>query len=427
MSFNTFYAGLTGLRSYSSSLNTIGNNLANLNTTGFKASRTQFAELVSAATGPLNGAGAVSQQGLGVRITAVQGQFSQGALQSTAVLTDLAIQGNGFFVTENALGTQLFTRAGSFSFDSTGYLVDPAGNRVQAYTQLDANNQIISGGDLGDVQIPIGLVAPPQATDILSMQLNLDASSDPAGTPFVSVLSVYDTLGGARDISFEFTPIDADSNGVIEQWDWRAFVANEDLAGAGSTGTTDVGSGSLAFDGTGALVSPASDPTLNIPQWVNGAPAQAITWELRDSTGNLDLLTSYQSSSVLRDFSQNGFSTGELQTLSIDQTGLISGVFTNGRSLELARVAVANFNNPSGLLKQGSNTFVPTIGSGPAVIGEAELGGRGSVIAQALELSNVDITEEFTDLIVAERGYQSNSRVITTTDEIIQEALSIKR
>ncbi len=427
MSFSSFYAGLTGLKTYSSSLGVIGNNLANINTIGYKSGRAQFAELVSQAFGTAaNGAGNVLQAGLGVRLAGVQSQFSQGALQATGLVTDMAIQGNGFFVMRDANGAQMYSRAGSFTFDKDGFLVNPAGHRVQAYTQRDALGRIQSSGDLGDVLIPLGMQSDPQATATMRLQLNLDAQTDLAAPPFATSIAVYDSLGAEHDLTMRFTPQDTDSDGTIDQWLWEAMLPASELAGGG-TGDTVVGSGTLQFDGSGQLVSPTTDQSISIPAWSNGADAQTVTWQLFDPESGDPVLSSFAKSSVLSDYTQDGFPPGELQGLSVDAAGLITGTFSNGRTEELAQIAIANFNNPGGLLKAGDNEFVATVGSGPAVIGEAGLGGRGSIAAQALELSNVDITEQFTDLIIAQRGYQSNSRVITTTDEVIQEALSLKR
>ena len=427
MGFSSFYAGLTGLKTFSSSLGVIGNNLANMNTIGYKSGRAQFAELVSQAFGTAtNGAGNALQSGLGVRLAGVQSQFSQGALQATGLVTDMAIQGNGFFVMRDASGAQMYSRAGSFTFDRDGYLVNPAGQRVQAYTQRDALGRIQSSGDLGDVLIPLGMQSDPQATAIMRLQLNLDAQTDLAAPPFATSIAVYDSLGAEHDLTMRFTPQDTDSDGTIDQWLWEAVLPASELAGGG-TGDTIVGSGTLQFDGNGQLVSPTTDQSISIPAWANGANAQTVTWQLFDPASGDPVLSSFAKSSVLSDYYQDGFPPGELQGLSVDAAGLITGTFCNGRTEELAQIAIANFNNPGGLLKAGDNAFVATVGSGPAVIGEAGLGGRGSIAAQALELSNVDITEQFTDMIIAQRGYQSNSRVITTTDEVIQEALSIKR
>ena len=195
----------------------------------------------------------------------------------------------------------------------------------------------------------------------------------------------------------------------------------------GTPGTPfSVGSGTMIFDNQGQLTSPASDVTLTVPGWNSGASAQNINWELYDDNG-VSTISGWDGTSAVSSVSQDGYALGILRTLVIDGDGLISGIFTNGITQELARIAIANFNNPTGLIREGSNVFVETNASGPATIGAANTGGRGGTIPNTLELSNVDITEQFTNMIITQRGYQANSRIITTTDEVIQEALNLKR
>jgi flagellar hook protein FlgE len=438
MSFNSFYTGLTGLKAHSSALNVIGANLANLNTVGYKGSRAGFGEIFAqAGSAGVSGAGNPLQIGLGVSLTAVQQQFHQGALQPTEVVTDLALQGNGFFVLRNAQNsTAYYSRAGNFSFNNDGYLVDPNGHRLQAYTEINDSGQVMSSGNLNDVYIPMGLTAQPQATGYFRLDMNLNAEArvdDPATAAineaeiFSTGVTVYDSLGVEHDLTIVCTPVDTDADGRLDQWDWEARLPAADVAGA--TTPPDyhvVDTGTMTFDGSGQMTAPVGNITLSIPGWTNGAQAQDVEWQLFDNEGD-PAIKSFGAPSALDNFSQDGFGTGRLQALSINDFGLISGVFTNGQTLEIAQIAVANFNNAGGLLKAGNNLFMASLGSGPAAVGEANTGGRGSISARSLELSNVDITEQFTDLIVAERGYQSNSRVITTTDQIMQEALQIKR
>jgi flagellar hook protein FlgE len=226
-------------------------------------------------------------------------------------------------------------------------------------------------------------------------------------------------------MTINFTPTDTDADTIPDAWTYQITVPGDEVVG-GTAGTPFViGSGAMSFDANGQLVTPAANVTLNFPAWTNGAAAQAVDWELFDGTSGL--ITGFAAPSAVSSSTQDGFGAGELRSLLIDQDGLISGVFSNGVSRQLARLALASFNNENGLLRNGRNTYVETSSSGIATVGAANSGGRGAVVSGALELSNVDITEEFTDLIISQRGYQANSRVITTADEVIQESLNLKR
>lgn len=438
MSFGAFYAGLSGLRANSGRLGVIGNNLANVNTIGFKGSRVTFQDIFSQ-TGSgagFNGAGNPQQVGLGVQVGGIDLLFSQGSLQTTGLVTDVSIQGNGFFVLGNGQGGLSYSRAGNFTFDNLGNLVAPSGEFVQGYTTRDAAGNVLSSGAITNIRIPVGLTAPPNATTRLSSVSNLNADAkvdDPAtaldeGEPFSSTLTIYDSLGTRHDVTMTYTPVDTDvpADGFLNEWSYEVTVPGAEVAG-GTPGTPSViASGTIAFDTDGNLVTPSGNVPLTVAGWTNGAAGQTVDWELYGANG-VGNLTGYSGTSATSSTSQDGYSVGELRTLGIDTEGMISGVFTNGVTLQLASLALANFNNPNGLLKSGGNSYLETIGSGPAAVGVARSGGRGSVSANSLELSNVDITQEFTDLIISERGYQANSRVITTTDQVIQEALNLKR
>ncbi len=439
MGYGSFYAGLTGLKAHASALSVIGNNLANVNTIGYKGSRATFAELFSGGGGyGVAGSGEPYQIGMGTKLSTVQQLFHQGALQPTEVTTDLALEGNGFFVLRQPDGLNVYTRAGNFSFDDEGYLVNPTGYKVQGYTSRDDEGHIVPSGAVSDIQIPAGMTAPPQATRYFRLDMNLNAGArvdDPATSSvneaeiFTTSVSVYDALGEAHDLTIVFTPVDNDGDGVLDQWNWEARVPRADVDVTTNPGDPEyyvVDSGTVTFDGNGRLTAPADNVTLSIPAWSNGAAAQDVEWRLYDEDA-APVVSGYSAPSAIDSLYQDGFSMGRLRAIAIDENGLISGVFTNGRVVELARLAIASFNNPGGLFKHGDNTFLASLGSGPAAMGVADTGGRGKVMSRALELSNVDITEQFTDMIVVERGYQSNSRVITTTDQMVQEALTLKR
>ena len=429
MSFGAFYAGLSGLQANAARLGVIGNNLANLNTIGFKGSRVTFEDVFSAGAG-VNGAGNPQQIGLGSQVGGIDRIFSQGSFQTTSRVTDVAIQGNGFFVLRDNAGGQRFGRAGNFSFDKDGALVTPAGSFAQGYTQQDVNGNVVNSGAIGDIQIPSGLTAPPRATSFILSNINLDAGAqiDDPFTPldeaerFSTSITIYDSLGQRHNLTLTFEPIDM----ALGLWDYEITVPGAEVTG-GTAGTPfPIDTGSLQFDSAGQLISPSGNVTLTVPGWTNNAAAQSVEWRLFDNAAN-SIMTSFADPSSTSATNQDGFSVGQLRTLTIDQEGLISGIFTNGVTLQLARFALATFNNNNGLLTAGQNSFLETNASGPPTIGGANSGGRGLTRANSLELGNVDITAEFTDLIISQRGYQANSRIITTTDEIIQEALNLKR
>ena len=443
MPFSAFYAGLTGLKTNAAALNVIGNNLANVNTVGFKVGRANFAELFSAGGGGIgvNRAGTPMQVGLGAQLSGVQQLFSQGALQPTDVVTDLAIQGRGLFVLNDRSGGAVYSRAGNFSFDAEGFLVDPNGYRLQGYQDKDANGRIVSSGTYGDIQIPAGMTASPRPTSYFRPEMNLNAGATPddpltaeneGDTPFSTGITVYDSKGGPHDVTLVLTPEDTSSplDGAIDQWSYEVRIDRSELSGI-TTNPDDppyyvVDSGALTFDGSGNLATPTSNPSLTIPGWANGASAQTITWELFDPSGTPQV-SSVVAPSAVSSLTQDGAAQGLIRALAIDAEGIVSGVFSNGETIQLSQLVVATFNNPGGLLKAGQNVYTSSIASGPPTQGTANSGARGSISAQSLELSNVEITDQFTDMIVVERGYQSNSRVIRTVDNLTQEALTLIR
>lgn len=433
MGFSSFYAGLSGLQAYATHLNVIGNNLANVNTIGFKTSRMTFQDLLYQTA--IGSGRNPAQIGLGVQTASVDSLFSQGSLQSTGVVTDLAIQGNGFFVLRDPQGARAFSRAGNFSLDKNGDLATSSGAMVQGYTSRDADGNIVTSGAIGNINVPPGLIAPPQQTTSFYAYTNLNASArvdDPAtlaseAEGFSTTLSIFDSLGARHDLTLNFTPQDTNADGRLDQWGYQVTVPGEEVAGGVAGTPFVVASGTLTFDTGGKLVGPSGNVAIAAPAWANGAGAQAMEWRLFEATTGASILTGYDGSSATSNVNQDGYAAGTLRTLVINNDGQVDGVFTNGSTLHIARIALATFNNSNGLLKSGFNGYLEATASGSATIGAANSGGRGAIAASSLELSNVDITQELTDMITAERGYQANSRIITTTDQVIQEALNLKR
>ncbi len=426
MGYSAFFSGLSGLRAHESAIEVIGNNLANVNTVGFKSSRANFSDFFNVSSGRISGSGSANQVGGGAGPLSVQQLFHQGSLQPTEVETDLAIQGAGFFNMRTPEGTAVYSRAGNFFFDNEGYMVDPNGNRLQGYNTRDAAGHIVPTGALGDIRVSQGTTAPPEVTSYFQMHMNLNATDDPGDTWNPSV-PIHDRLGGQHLMNLLFTAVDSDSDGATDSWSYEISVDASEVASPSGSGPSEViATGTLTFDGNGQLTAPTGNVTLTLPAWANGAAGQDIDWQLYNDQ-NDPVITGYASNTEDTALSVDGYGVGRLHSLSITDAGLIQGVFTNGQTLELSQISMVSFNNPDGLFRRGDNTYLASVGSGAPSIGTAQSGGRGAIVAKALELSNVDITEQFTQMIVAERGYQSNSRVLTTADEILQETLSIKR
>ena len=416
----SFSAGLSGLNANGTYLSVIGNNLANINTVGFKASSVTFMDLVSQTMG---GSSANPMQvGLGVTTGSISPIFSQGALENTKEATNVAIQGGGFFVVRGTGGNS-YTRAGNFTFNSEGKLVTPDGSFVQGYTSVNATTgAIVTTGSPGDITVPPGVLRAPVATTQIRTQTNLNSGAA-VGDTHTAAVQIYDSLGQPHVATILYTKTAANA------WSYEVTVPSTEATGtAGTTlGTVRIGAvGSVTFNGTGALTAPIADVALAGPTtWVNGATANAITWDL--FTGTTGSLTSYTAASTNSSISQNGSAAGQIDNVSITADGTIMATFGAGQTVPVAQLALATFNNPKGLLKLGSSKYGESQAAGIANVGIAGSGGRGSLVGSALEGSNVDIAQEFTQMILAQRGYQANSKTITVSDELMQDTLNLKR
>jgi len=418
--FSSLYIGMSGMRSHEGAIGVIGNNIANLNTIGFKASRAVFADLLSQS---VLGTAGMSQQGLGAAVAAVQRMVGQGALLGTNVTTDIAVNGDGLFIVENPTGDRLYTRNGQFQVDQEGYLTTVEGFRMQGYP-ASATGALATG--LGALRIG-DATAPPQVTTNVEMTVNLDSTTpvsalpfdptDPAGTSsFSTTVTVSDSRGTAHSLEVYFT------QSATGQWDWNAVAPLGELDGSTSTDPTIVASGTMTFNPDGTLAS--SSQGLSTVTFFN-ANAQDITFDFGAVGGEGS--TSFGSASALSFVEQDGFGPGTLAFIEIEQDGDIMGTFSNGQERVLGQVALARFQAPAELNALGQNLFAETIGSGEPAIGQPGTGGRGALHAGALEQSNVDLTNEFTQLILAQRGFQASSRTITTADEMLIEAVNLKR
>lgn len=419
----SLYSGVSGLNINGNAMSVISNNISNNNTLGFKSGRTLFSDLLSASVA---GSGGANQVGRGAGLATVDNIFSQGTFVNSEINSDLAVEGDGFFIVEDpVMNIQYYTRAGAFRFDDDGILISPEGNRVQGYAVNDSGN---IAGDLVDVAVNTGSLSEPVATTEMSLATNLDASAtaptggfdinDLANTVnYSNSMNVYDSLGVAHLVTLHFTKTAANS------WDYNATVEGEEVGQA--AGPYVVSTGTISFDNAGLMTSavstsPASaTPTTNALAWVNGSDAtQTLTIDFQT--------TQYSSPSIVVAKSQDGVSTGSISNISIDNEGYVSGKFSNGQPKKLYKIALAKFSNPAGLEKVGNSNFRQTGNSGVPVVGTVGTG-VGKIFTNALEQSNVDLAAEFVSMITTQRGFQASSKVITTTDEMLSDLINLKR
>jgi flagellar hook protein FlgE len=398
-------SAVSGLRAHQTMLDVVGNNIANVNTTGFKAGRTAFADILSqtltAGTSPGGTTGGTNPQqvGLGVRVGAIGTQFTQGGLLTTNKATDLAIQGDGFFLLSDGT-VDYYTRAGAFEVDANGYLVDATtGLRVQ--------------GIQGDLMIAPGQAIAPQASLRSDFTGNLQTNGA-AGSTYTTAITVYDSLGDDHTVSLAFT-----KSATPNQFDYALSAADASMTIA--SGAT----GSILLNDTGTIVSGATGTlTLNYASGATDGQVVTLNFGPTDrSTG----VTGYAGESTVALTYQDGYASGALQSFAIGIDGSLTGTFSNGRTDTLGTLLLANFSNPAGLMRVANNLFRDSANSGVPITGTAGTGGRGMIAPGSLEGSNVDLADEFTRLIVAQRGFQANARVITTSDEVMMEAVNLKR
>ena len=419
----SFSAALSGLNANSIALSVIGNNLANTNTVGFKASTVTFHDLVSQTLKLGGGGGNPVQIGLGVITGTISPVFSQGSIESTREPTNVAIQGDGFFMVAKE-GGSAYTRAGDFSFDADGRLVSSDGDAVQGWTQIDpVTGDILTVAQPDEIIIPPGVLRDPTATTSFQALSNLDASATVADT-FTTTIQIIDSLGAPHLATITYT------NTAAGAWNYDITVPGAEITGGVAGTPFSVANGTVGFDALGILnavdgAAPA-DVAITTPTWVNGAAASAWSWDLVDPNGT-PYLSGFATESSTSSIAQNGNQAAQLQTISVDKQGNIVATFGSGQSVKLAQLAMASFNNPKGLFKLGANLYGEGGAAGLPNIGTAGSGGKGSLIGSALETSNVDIAEEFTKMILAQRGFQASARTITVSDELLLETLNLKR
>jgi flagellar hook protein FlgE len=411
----SMYTASTALDAFGNSMSVVGNNIANLNTTGFKASRINYADVLPTVYGEI-------EAGHGVFVVNADRSFIQGAFEPTSNVTDLAIGGNGFFIVRDSAGANYYTRAGQFHLDDSYNLVNPAGYLLQ--------------GAAGNISLAGQQILPAQATSTLDMKFNLDAAATGPTAPFPAgdaipsawvsasnystIATIYDSLGTPHDLNFLFRKT------APNTWDYR--VAGErselDATAPSSTELRQLGSGgTLVFDPNGALntgLSAIND--IAGMSWVNGAPSQTIT------AGSLSFTdsTQYAKASTLMTLGQNGSPQGDLKSIEIDAQGNVRGRYSNGNSQLFDAIQLANFTNADNLDPFGDTLFLSTLESGAAQVGPAGSGGLGDILSGTLELSTVDLAAEFVTMVASQRAFQMNSRVITTAEEMYSVATQLK-
>jgi len=445
MVLRAMYSGVSGLKAESDALGVVGDNIANVNTTGFKAQRALFEDVLGHSI--LAGT-ASSMPGSGVKVGDIQQMFTQGTLQTTGVSTDVALNGDGFFVvkgTVDGLTSNFYTRAGTFNIDAKGSLVNTAGLKVQGYA---ANGDGTFAASISDITAPTAAL-PARATTSADVTANLDSAAtaintaalagpppvaanpwdaqNPANTAnFSTTMTVYDSLGNGHTMDVYFRKSDT----VANSWDYHVLTPGADVVGGTPGQNSEIGSGTLAFTTNGAL----NTLTTTVPiaaDFVGATAGQAITLNFgkpiaAGGTG-LDGTTQFAGASNVSSQSQDGYASGDFSGVAIDGTGVVQGLYTNGQKIDMAQIAVAKFRSNDGLGRAGQNLWIETRDSGTAAMGTAGSGGRGATSSGALEGSNVDLATEFVSLIQHQRSFSANSKTITTADEMLQELINIKR
>jgi len=418
--FTSFSAALTGLDAAQVGVDTVGTNLANLDTTGYKASTVSFYDLVAQNLGLGNG----SSVGLGTGQPQVSPNFSQGAIQTTNGALDGAIQGDGFFVVQDpSTGAIQYTRAGNFEVDANGNLVTSTGQFVQGWTQTAG--VLNTNGAITNITIPSGALQPPVATANMTIDMNLNAGATvgAADGTFTTPVTVYDSLGNSHVLTFTFTETAANS------WTYAVTIPGADVT-AGKAGTPFAipnATGTLTFDSNGNLTAPAlaKNPiAIAIPGLTDGATDLAVNWSVYNPDGTARI-SQFATPTAVASESQDGEAAAQLTHVSLSNGGEILAQFSNGQQLAVAQLALASIRNPDSLTSVGDNNFEVSAKTAAPAIGVPNTGGRGTVLAGALESSTVDIAQEFTNLITFQRSYEASAKVITTTDTLTQDTINL--
>jgi len=407
-----FSIPLSGLEATSSSLNNIANNLANLNTDGYKDQNLSFADIFNQVQST-SGNGDPIQTGTGVQVEGSSANFSNGTLSSTGVASNMALQGNGFFVVQSANG-QSYTRAGDFTVNKSGQLATQGGQLVMGFQAV--NGAISTSGILAPISVNQASTMPGVASTSFQMNTNLDSSAA-AGTSFSTPITVYDTLGTAQTLNVQYT------NTSPNNWSYAVTMPASATGGTGAP--TTLASGALVFNSSGQLTSPSGSVAgINITGLADGAAPMSLKWNLNDASGNPSI-TQQNATSATATTNQDGYGVGSLTGYSVMPDGTVEGQFSNTKTLALGQVAVASFSNTQGLTQVGGNNYQASFASGAAVVGQAGAGGNGTITGGSVEGSNVSLADEFAKMIVAQQGYQANAKALTTMNQVSQATLQM--
>jgi flagellar hook protein FlgE len=397
----SFYTTLSGLQAYTKQISVIGNNITNSETVAYKSSGISFEEVLDNSLASSD----TGSTGIGVTTQNISNTWTQGSLTETGSDTDLAISGSGFFVLEDENGSTYYSRDGEFEYSSDNVLVNDDGLMVQGYAIDDDGNL----GALSDISIPNILAA--SSTSEITTSINLDSSTE-VGDSFSSTINVYDSMGNEIALTMDFTKT------ANNEWSWTASIPSD-------VGTA-TGSGVLSFNTSGDLES-GTDPTITLALTNGSTASQTITWDIYDDGNTNGDLTQYNATSALSNQTQDGTAVGEIQSASISSDGIITAVYSNGVSKDLYQIALATFSNNDGLEEMGSSLYKATNDSGSANIGAAGSDQLGTLTSGSLESSNVDLATEMSNLIIAQRAYQSCAKMFTTQDEIMQTTINMKQ
>lgn len=415
--FTSFSTALSALGAHTTAIDVVGNNLANLNTPGYKASIVSFSDLVTQSLGAGLGE---TQVGFGVARPTTIRQFSQGAIQASSGPLDVAIQGDGFLVVRDSnTGGVLYTRGGNLQVSKSGSLVTATGFALQGWNEV--NGVLDTTQPPTDVIVPVGTLRAPVATSNISFDLNLDASgtAGPPATTFSTSIEVFDSLGTAHTISATFS-----KTANVGEWDYALSLPDSDLATPPYAAVT----GTIQFDSQGRMSAPLvtdPQPGMTITGLSNGAADITIGWNLFD--GTTPRLTQYAQTSAVSANAQDGFAAAQLVRVGIGDGGRVLAQYSNGQQVAVGQLAMASIRNPESMIAVGNNNYQLSARTALPAVGLPDSGGRGKIMGGAVEYSTVDIAKEFTNLIVLQRGYQANAKVVTAVDEISQDTINLKR
>jgi flagellar hook protein FlgE len=409
----SFSTALSALTADETAINVVGNNLANLNTNGYKNVDVIFADLISQRVSER------TQVGSGVAPPITLAQFSQGAIQATGGPLDAAIQGDGFFIVNGPNGAIEYTRGGNMQVDGQGTLETATGNAVQGWTTAP-NGVLTTNGPIGNITVPTGNLTAPIATTNTSVQVNLNATATVANGTFSTSVTAYDSLGTSHIVTYTFTP-----TGTPNQWNYSASIP------AGDATTVTPATGTLTFDSNGNLISPAAtdpQPVIAATGMTDGASDMSITWNLwGGATGTTPQITQFAQTSATAAVSQNGAASANLSSVSLGSGGQVIATYSNSRQVVVGQLAMAAIRNPDSLQGAGDNNYVATGNTALPAVGLPGTGGRGTILGQSVEGSTVDMATAFTNLIIFQRSYEANAHVVTTVDQMSQDTINLKQ